>query len=32
MRAFRRKATDQTPAIDFDYDAHELQYFRRKLA
>lgn len=25
MRAFRRKATDQTPAIDFDYDAHELR-------
>jgi hypothetical protein len=25
MRAFRRKATEQTPAIDFDYDAHELR-------
>jgi hypothetical protein len=24
MRAFRRKATHQTPAIDFNYEAHEL--------
>jgi len=25
MRAFRRKATSQTPAVDFDYEAHELR-------
>ena len=25
MRAFRRKATSQTPAVDFDYAAHELR-------
>jgi hypothetical protein len=25
MRAFRRKATGQTPAVDFDYEAHELR-------
>jgi hypothetical protein len=25
MRAFHRKATSQTPAIDFDYEAHELR-------
>jgi SiaC family regulatory phosphoprotein len=25
MRAFRRKATSQTPAVDFDYKAHELR-------
>jgi hypothetical protein len=25
MKAFRRKATSQTPAVDFDYEAHELR-------
>jgi SiaC family regulatory phosphoprotein len=25
MRAFRRKATSQTPAVDFDYETHELR-------
>src|SRR5262245_60650720 len=25
MRAFRRKATNQTPAVDFIYEAHELR-------
>jgi len=25
MRAFHRKATSQTPAVDFDYEAHELR-------
>jgi hypothetical protein len=25
MRAFRRKATNQTPAIDFNYEANELR-------
>lgn len=25
MKAFRKKATNQTPAVDFNYDAHELR-------
>jgi len=27
MRAFRRKATNQTPTVDFNYEAHELRIF-----
>jgi hypothetical protein len=27
MKALHKKATNQTPAVDFDYDAHELRIF-----